>query len=79
MTPVYMERISVNPAVMVGKPCIRGTRIPVDLIVRMVGQGVTYDEIMAAYPHITLEDIQAAILYAADAIWEMNLFPTIEA
>lgn len=79
MTPEYTERISVNPAVMLGKPVIRGTRIPVDLIVRMVAQGVTNAEILEAYPHITADDIKAALLYAADAVWEMNLFPTNEA
>jgi uncharacterized protein (DUF433 family) len=64
MTPVYMERISINSDVMVGKPCIRGTRIPVNLIVRMAGQGVSYDEILSAYPHITGEDIDAVAVYA---------------
>jgi uncharacterized protein (DUF433 family) len=79
VTPAYAERISVNPAVMVGKPVIRGTRIPVDLIVRMVAQGITNQEILEAYPHIAVEDIKAALLYAADAVWEMNLFPSNEA
>lgn len=64
MPPAYMERISINPAVMVGKPCIRGTRVPVNAVVRMVGQGISFDEILAAYPHIAVDDIDAALGFA---------------
>ena len=53
---------------MVGKPVIRGTRIPVELVVRMVGQGISDAEILADYPRLTLEDIRAALLYAADSV-----------
>jgi uncharacterized protein (DUF433 family) len=59
-------RISQNPKVMVGKPVIRGTRIPVDLILRMLGQGVSIEDVLEAYPGITREDILAAQLFAAD-------------
>jgi uncharacterized protein (DUF433 family) len=59
-------RISQNPKVMVGKPVIRGTRIPVDLILRMLGQGVSIEDLLEAYPGITREDILAAQLFAAD-------------
>jgi uncharacterized protein (DUF433 family) len=60
------ERISQNPKVMLGKPVIRGTRITVELILRMLGQGVSVEDLLAAYPGITREDILAAQLYAAD-------------
>lgn len=62
------ERIEVNPAVMLGKPVIRGTRIPVELIVRKLGEGMTEADLLDAYPRLTREDIQAALLYAADAL-----------
>jgi uncharacterized protein (DUF433 family) len=60
------DRISIDPAVMVGKPVIKGTRITVEMILRMLGNGVPEAEIMEAYPHITPEDIKAAQRFAAD-------------
>lgn len=51
---------------MVGKPCIKGTRIPVDLILRKLGAGETVDELLVAYPHLTADDIKAALAFAAD-------------
>jgi len=68
MTKGYLERIAIDPKVMVGKPVIRGTRIPVELVVRMVGQGISDEEILAEYPRLTLEDIRAALLFAADSV-----------
>lgn len=68
MAKDYLERIAIDPKVMVGKPVIRGTRIPVELVVRMVGQGISYEEILADYPRLTLEDIHAALLFAADSV-----------
>lgn len=68
MSDTYLERISINPKVMVGKPVIRGTRIPVELIVRMVAQGIPFADILAEYPRLTAEDIRAALLFAADSV-----------
>ncbi len=62
------ERIVVDPAVMLGKPVIRGTRIPVDLILRKLGDGATDRDLLDAYPNLKPEDIHAAIAYAADAV-----------
>lgn len=62
------ERISVDPAVMVGKPCIKGTRITVDHILREIGAGTPIDELLLAHPHLTREDILAAVTYAADVV-----------
>ncbi len=56
------NRIIVNPRVMMGKPVIRGTRIPVALILRKLSEGATEADILDAYPHLTREDIQAARL-----------------
>ena len=55
------NRIIINPAVMAGKPVIRGTRIPVDLIVRLVAQNVSVKEILEDYPQLKKEDIKAAL------------------
>ena len=62
------ERVEINPEVMVGKPVIRGTRIPVDMILRKLGAGLSYEEIIEDHPHITMEDIRAAQAFAADYI-----------
>jgi uncharacterized protein (DUF433 family) len=62
------ERIVVDPKVMVGKPCIRGTRIPVRMIVNVLAHGVTFDEIFEEYPRLTRDDILACLLYAADVL-----------
>jgi uncharacterized protein (DUF433 family) len=61
-------RIEVNPKVMLGKPVIRGTRITVELILRKLGEGATQTDLLDAYPGLTLEDIQAAMIYAADTL-----------
>jgi uncharacterized protein (DUF433 family) len=54
------SRIEINPKVMLGKPVIRGTRITVELVLRKLGEGATPADLMEAYPHLTVEDIQAA-------------------
>jgi len=62
------DRIEVNPEVMLGKPVIRGTRIPVELILRKLSEGVTEADLLDAYPRLTREDIQAALAYAASSL-----------
>ncbi|MFM7146759.1 MAG: DUF433 domain-containing protein [Actinomycetales bacterium] len=59
------DRITRNPAVMAGKPCIRGTRVTVGALVGHVAAGKTADEIVEAYPYVTAEDIAQALSYAA--------------
>ena len=58
------ERVSVDPKVLVGKPVIRGTRIPVSLILNLVAHGASFAEIIDDYPILSEEDIRAALLYA---------------
>jgi uncharacterized protein (DUF433 family) len=65
---MLMNRIEINPAVMLGKPVIRGTRIPVELILRKLADGMTETDLLDAYPRLTREDIQAALAYAADSL-----------
>jgi len=62
------SRIEVNPEVMLGKPVIRGTRVTVELLLRALSEGASEAELLDAYPHLTREDIKAAIAYAADAV-----------
>ncbi len=59
------ERITFNPEVMGGKPCIRGLRVTVGTIVGLMASGRTPQEILTAYPYLELEDIYAALAYAA--------------
>lgn len=71
----FRTRITYDPNIMAGKPVIRGTRIPVDLLVRMVAQGIPQPEILADYPRLQTEDIQAALLYAAAILTDEAVFP----
>ncbi len=74
-----LERISINPKVMVGKPVIRGTRVPVELIVKMLAQGIPEQEILSEYPHLVSEDIRAALAYASATLSNEEVIPTFEA
>jgi uncharacterized protein (DUF433 family) len=62
------DRVEINPKVMLGKPVIRGTRIPVELILRKLSEGATEADLLDAYPRLTPADIRAALAYAADTI-----------
>lgn len=58
------DRIDIDPGILAGKPVIKGTRIPVSMILNLVAHGITFDEIVEDNPELTKEDIRAAILYA---------------
>ena len=62
------DRITMAPDVMQGKPVIRGTRITVDLILRKLAEGASESDILDAYPHLSIEDVRAALAYAADTV-----------
>jgi len=62
------KRIEINPAVMMGKPVIRGSRITVELILRKLAEGATESELLEDYPHLTVDDLQAAIAYGAATV-----------
>ncbi|MCE5230374.1 DUF433 domain-containing protein [bacterium] len=61
-----LNRISIDPRICFGKPCIRGTRIWVSLIVDNLAEGISEAEILKAYPQLTADDIRAALAYAAE-------------
>jgi uncharacterized protein (DUF433 family) len=71
----YQERIVIDPAVMVGKPVIKGTRITVELVLRLIAQGMAVDEIVTQYPHLTKDDVYAAVAYAEKVVKEEVVFP----
>ena len=71
----WSDRISRDPAVCHGKPCIRGTRIMVSVVLDNLAAGLTPDEIVAEYPPLTLADVRAAMAYAADLAREEELVP----
>ena len=62
------DRIALSPGVMLGKPVIRGTRITVEAIVRKISEGMTEADLLDAYPGLGVQDIRAALAYAADAL-----------
>jgi uncharacterized protein (DUF433 family) len=68
MPLTLIDRVEIDPDVMLGKPVIRGTRIPVELLIRKLGEGATEADLLDAYPRLTHEDIQAAPMYAADTL-----------
>lgn len=72
-----LSRIVVDPKIMVGKPVIRGTRVPVYEIVNRIAQGWTFQEILENFPRVTEEDIKAALMYAGKLVEGEEIFPEI--
>jgi uncharacterized protein (DUF433 family) len=72
----WQERITVDPQILVGKPIIRGTRIAVEFVVDLLGQGWTREQILAEFDHLTAEDIQACLAYASDVLKSERLYLT---
>ena len=70
-----LKRISVNPNAMVGKPVIHGTRLTVEFILGILSQGDTIEDILAEYPGLTKEDIQACFLFASRSLQDVDFMP----
>jgi uncharacterized protein (DUF433 family) len=68
----FAERITVDPAVMGGRPCVRGLRVSVGTVVGLVAAGRSNDEILALYPYLEADDIRAALEYAAWRVDELE-------
>jgi len=62
---VLDDRIEVNPEIMLGKPVICGTRIPVYVILNLLGEGISFEQVISDYPDLSKEDILAALRFAA--------------
>lgn len=69
------DRIELNPRVCNGKPVIRGTRIPVSVILDCLAVGESWEELLKGYPELTREDIAAALTYAKDSIEHTDILP----
>ncbi|RKX46762.1 MAG: DUF433 domain-containing protein [Thermotogae bacterium] len=74
-----LERITLNPKIMVGKPIIRGTRLTVRYILNLLAHGASIDEILQEYKGLTKEDILACLLYASEALEDTTFMPLVEA
>ena len=74
----FIDRIIVDEKIMVGKPIIKGTRIPVDAIVRRIAEGMTFSEIRKDFPNLAEGDIQAALEYSAMVISGEDIIPIIK-
>jgi uncharacterized protein (DUF433 family) len=62
------DRIEINPKVMLGKPIIRGTRVPIEVILRKLSEGASVAQLCEAYPRLASEDVMAALAYAASSL-----------
>lgn len=70
-----LQRIVIDPNVMVGKPVIKGTRLTVELVLGLLGQGVTIEKLLQEYPRLSKEDIFACFLFAQQAIGDVTFMP----
>ncbi len=71
----WMQRISVDPQIHSGEPCVRGTRIPASIVVGSIADGDDFATLMKSYPALTTEDIRACLRYAAEALRDSHLLP----
>jgi uncharacterized protein (DUF433 family) len=74
-SPASHPRISIDPAIMVGKPCIKGTRLSVEFLVGLMADGWDESDIFANYPGLTREDLRACLAYARDVIALERVYP----
>ena len=73
-----LDRIILNPKIMLGKPVIRGTRLTVDFILNLLAHGATEDEILNEYKGLTIEDTRACFLFATKSLENTDFMPMIE-
>jgi len=75
MTDQNVDRIIIDPRVLVGKPVIRGTRIAVEFVIDLLAEGWTHEQILANYPHLTEPDIAACLRYAGSMMKQERVYP----
>lgn len=73
----WQDRIIVDPAILVGKPVVKGTRLAVEFIVDLLAQGWSQEEILRNYPGLTHEDIQACLYYASTILHDQRVYPLV--
>ena len=66
--PTYHDRIIRDPEILVGKPVVKGTRIPVEVVLEYLAHNPDFAELFADYPRLTMEDVQACLAYAQDLV-----------
>jgi uncharacterized protein (DUF433 family) len=76
-TTDWRERIVIDPAIHHGVPCIRGTRVPVGVLVGSIADGDSMRDLLAAYPHLTEADVHAALRFAAEAVHHTDFIPLL--
>jgi uncharacterized protein (DUF433 family) len=69
----WRKRIAIDPAIHHGKPCIKGTRVPVSVIVGSIAEGNTPERIVESWPQLTPEDVKAALKFAAEAVGDAEV------
>lgn len=77
MTRPFGDRIIVDPKIMVGKPIVRGTRIPVELVVKRLALDLDVDALFESYPRLTRDDVKACLEYAGSVVEGEDVFPLL--
>jgi len=77
MSEDLLDRIAIDPQVMLGKPVIRGTRITVEILLEKIAAGCSVEEILVDYPRLTREDVLAAVAYAREALSTDEIIPRV--
>ncbi len=71
----WRDRITADPAILVGKPIIKGTRISVEFVIDLLARGWTVEQILQEYDHLTVDDIRACLAYAGELVREERIYP----
>jgi uncharacterized protein (DUF433 family) len=71
----WQEHVSIDPSILVGKPVVKGTRIAVELIVELLANGWTNEQILENYPHLTQDSIRACLAYASEILHSERVYP----
>jgi uncharacterized protein (DUF433 family) len=72
----WQERIAIDPAILTGKPTVKGTRIAVEFVVDLLARGWTQEDILREHDHLSAEDIQACLAYASEMLQSERVYPT---
>jgi uncharacterized protein (DUF433 family) len=70
----WQDRIAIDPDVLVGKPVVKGTRIAVELVIDLLGRGYTTAQVIEQYDHLTADDVQACLAYAAEVLQSEKVY-----
>jgi uncharacterized protein (DUF433 family) len=75
--PMYQHRITIDPEILVGKPVVKGTRIPVELVLKRLAQDLSLKTLFEAYPRLTEEDVKACLEYAQALVEGEEVYPAL--